>query len=151
MFGWFRKYVRKVDLFGVSVELHPPSEPADKSPSAEATAVEILPQLQRKFGPSLRPNLKSVKFCQEDGRCFVRMTTGELVAGYLQNEVSKQDDLGFVSDDKNPDGLYFSPVAPLAENVRRFLQDFDELSIINCTDLFTEEAATQVQAASNRG
>ena len=41
--------------------------------------------------------------------------------------------------------------APLAENVRRFLQDFDELSIINCTDLFTEEAATQVQAASDRG
>ena len=150
MFGWLRKYVRKIDVFGVGVELQPLTETLDKPASAEVTEVEILPQLQRKFGLNLRPTLRSVKFCQEDGRCFLRMTTGELVAGYLQNEVCKQDDLGFIADDKSPDGLYFSPSVPIDENVCRFLQDFDEVSIINCTDLFTEEAATQV-AGLRRG
>ncbi len=28
MFGWFRKYVRKIGIFGVEVEFHPPTEPA---------------------------------------------------------------------------------------------------------------------------
>ena len=28
MFGWFRKYVRKVGIFGVEVEFHPPTEVA---------------------------------------------------------------------------------------------------------------------------
>ena len=28
MLGWFRKYVRKVGVFGVEVEFHPPTEPA---------------------------------------------------------------------------------------------------------------------------
>lgn len=27
MFGWFRKYVRKIGIFGVEVEFHPPMEP----------------------------------------------------------------------------------------------------------------------------
>jgi len=26
MFGWFRKYVRKIGIFGVEVEFHPPTE-----------------------------------------------------------------------------------------------------------------------------
>ncbi len=74
------------------------------------------------------------------------MTTAEMMDGYLKNETIKQDDLGFVIDSKQPDGLYFSPDLPIAENVHRFLHEFDEVAIINCTDLFTEEAARQVEA-----
>ena len=33
MFGWFRKYVRKIGVFGVEVEFHPPTEAAP-SPAA---------------------------------------------------------------------------------------------------------------------
>ncbi|MBN9119785.1 MAG: hypothetical protein J0I06_11610 [Planctomycetes bacterium] len=114
--------------------------------SAEpSNEIEILPQLQRKYGLSLRPTLNSVKFCQEGGRCFLCLVTRETVAGYLQNEIVKRDDLGFIADDRNPDGLYFSPTRSITENVRRLIEDLDDVSIINCTDLFTDEAAALVQ------
>jgi len=32
----------------------------------------------------------------------------------------------------------------LTENVHKFVHEFDEVSIVNCTNLFTEEAATRV-------
>lgn len=28
VFGWFRKYVRKIGVFGIEVEFHPPTEAA---------------------------------------------------------------------------------------------------------------------------
>jgi len=38
----------------------------------------------------------------------------------------------------------------IAENVSRFISEFDELSIINYTDLFTNEAATRMGEYSRR-
>jgi hypothetical protein len=45
--------------------------------------------------------------------------------------------------DENP---FFSPARPITENAHRFVLDFDVVSIINCTDLFTQEAATRIDA-----
>jgi hypothetical protein len=40
--------------------------------------------------------------------------------------------------------LFLKPDHSLNENAKRFLTEFDEISIINCTNLFTEEAATMI-------
>ena len=37
MFGWFRRYIRKIGIFGVEVEFHPPT---DASPAVSTPAVE---------------------------------------------------------------------------------------------------------------
>ncbi len=34
MFGWFRKYVRKIGIFGVEVEFHPPTDSLKDKPTA---------------------------------------------------------------------------------------------------------------------
>lgn len=41
MFGWFRKYVRKIGILGVEIEFHPPAEPAAHS----ATTTPATPVL----------------------------------------------------------------------------------------------------------
>ncbi len=116
------------------------SHGSTKTEEARVETLEILPQLREKYSEYLRPNIKSVKLGQVDGRCFLEVTTAEIVAGYLHNEVTKREDLGFVSDDA-PTKLYFNPSNTVIENAHRFVTDFDEISIINCTELFTDAAA----------
>jgi len=103
--------------------------------------VEILPQLRKKYPKYLRPEMTSVQFVQSQDRCHLEITTADWVSEHLVDEASKRTDLAFVSGRA---GAFFSPSSPIAENVIRFISEFDEVSIINCTDLFTSEAATEI-------
>lgn len=60
-------------------------------------AVEILPDLKKKYPKYLRPEITSVKFAQSNGRCYLEMTTAELVSGYLRNETTRREDLAFIT------------------------------------------------------
>jgi hypothetical protein len=110
------------------------------NPSARQS-VEILPQLQEKYPQYLRPEMTSVQFVQSQDRSHLEITTADRVRDYLVDETSKRTDLAFVSGGS---GAFFSPSSPITENVRRFISEFDEVSIIHCTDLFTNEAATRI-------
>jgi len=111
------------------------------NPSARQS-IEILPQLREKYPQYLRPEMTSVQFVQSHDRCYLEITTADQVSDYLIDEMSKRTDLAFVSDDGS--GVFFSPSSPITENIRRFILEFDEMSIINCTDLFTNEAAARI-------
>ena len=51
MFGWFRRYVRKVAFFGFEVELQPPTESgADKPVPAGGPSPEPAPMPYRLTG-----------------------------------------------------------------------------------------------------
>jgi hypothetical protein len=52
MFGWFRKYVRKIGIFGVEVEFHPPADPppTHAAPSS-APAANPPPTVPAVAGP----------------------------------------------------------------------------------------------------
>lgn len=110
------------------------------NPSARQS-IEILPQLREKYPQYLRPEIIFVQFVQSHDRCYLEITTASQVGDYLVDEMSKRTDLAFVSDGS---GVFFSPSSPVTENIRRFFLEFDEMSIINCTDLFTNEAATRI-------
>lgn len=104
-------------------------------------AREILPLLRKKYPRYLRPEMASVRFVQSQDRCYLEITTIKSMGDYLADEVSTRTDLAFVSEGS---GCFFRPDRTLDENVRRFMEDFNEVSIINCTDLFTEEMATRI-------
>ena len=108
---------------------------------ARAQTIEILPQLQSQYSAYLRPNITSVKFGQLADRCFLETTTAQS-QGDLYNETVRREDLGFIADE--PEDLFFKPTCPIYESAERFVSEFDEISIINCTDLFTEVAATMI-------
>jgi hypothetical protein len=108
---------------------------------ARAQTLEILPQLRSRYSAYLRPNITSVKLGQLPDRCFLETTTMQS-QGDLYNETSRREDLGFIANE--PDDLFFDPARPIYENAERFVSEFDEISIINCTDLFTEAAATMI-------
>lgn len=103
--------------------------------------VEILPSLRNRYKRFLKPSVVSVRFLQSGSRCWLEMT--ETIDGPLLDEKVFRTDLAFVSD--GPDyELYFSPNVSVLQNASRFIASFDAVSIINCTELFTDKAAQRI-------
>lgn len=115
--------------------------PSTSTSLAPRQAREMLPQLRAKYPRCLRPEITSVQLVQSRDRCYLEITTVIERSGYLADEVSARTDLAFIGDSSQ---LSFSPETSIDENVRYFVTDFDEVSIINCTDLFTEEMAIRI-------
>lgn len=125
-------YVSSYDLLGST----------DKVPKAQA--LEILPELKAQYPDFLCPDIKSVKLGHIGGRCYLEITTEHVVAGYLHDETIRRQDLGFITDGDDPEDRYFNPDRSIIENAKKFVSEFDEYSIINCTNLFTKEAAEMI-------
>jgi len=99
----------------------------------------------------LRPNITSAKFGQTKDRCYLEIVSTEVVGGYLHNETITRTDLGFISDDVDSEmTLFFNPENSLLQSSNKFVNEFDEISIINCTDLFSEESSTEIYDAWNK-
>jgi hypothetical protein len=113
---------------------------------ASRQALEILPQLRAKYPRYLRPNITSVRFVQSQDRCYLEITTDERIREDLMDETSKRTDLAFISNSSRDDDVMFNPARSITENASRFVSDFDVVGIINCTDLFTHEAAMRIDA-----
>lgn len=113
---------------------------------AARQSLEILPQMRNRYSRYLRPEITSVRFIQSQDRCYLEITTPDRVNDYLVDETSKRTDLAFISNGSGDDDPTFSPARTITENAHRFVSDFDVVSIINCTDLFTHEAATRIDA-----
>ena len=136
----FRVLSNLVDVLDWYVETIPPAK-LDPNQTGEDT-VQILSQVKERLGSQLRPEIIGVRFVQGTERCWLEITEDTVTAGYLQDRQTKRNDLSFVSDDDDQDGLYFPPRTPIALNADRLLQ-LDALSLANCTDLLTASAAEE--------
>jgi hypothetical protein len=134
-----------IDVLEWYVVNHDPSCQAAGSPAARQF-LEILPQLRKKYPRYLRPEITSVRFVQSQDRCWLEITSADRVNDSLENETSKRTDLAFISGGSGDDDAFFSAGRSITENAHRFVSDFDVVSIINCTDLFTHEAGTRIDA-----
>lgn len=135
-----------IDVLDWYVTHHDPSRQMGSAPAARPS-LEILPQLREKYPRFLRPEITSVRLVQSQDRCYLEITTAERLNEHLVDETSKRTDLAFIADGPpHADSRFFSPARSITENAHRFIADFDEVSIINCTDLFTNEAALEIDA-----
>ncbi len=111
-------------------------------------AVEILGLLKRKYPNMIRDIIKSVRIYQTRIRCYLEiLEEASIQEGRLVDQTIRRSDLAFIgdiSDDTEDVILFFNPRNNVTENARIFVEEFDPYSIINCTELFTEEAAQQV-------
>ncbi|MEK6321223.1 MAG: hypothetical protein AABN33_06015 [Acidobacteriota bacterium] len=107
-------------------------------------SVEILPRLKEKYPTYLRPGITSVKFAQSKDRCYLETTTADLIASYLHNETTRREDLAFIGSGSSSDELLFDPMRSVVENAHKFVSEMDEISIINCTDLFPPDIAAKI-------
>ncbi|MBL7663523.1 MAG: GIY-YIG nuclease family protein [Bacteriovoracaceae bacterium] len=128
--------------------LHISLKTSDKS-KIDIEKMEILSRLKVKYSKELRQEVVAVYLLQTMDRCYLEVTTEEILAGYLKNQKIHRMDLGFISYGQHR--RMFDPNrATLEDNANIFIDEFDPYSIVNCTDLFHEEAAKEIFEKHNK-
>lgn len=98
-------------------------------------ALEILPDLKRKHGTSINPEISSVRIYQTYERVYLEITIDKNIADYLKDQYIYRTDLGFIGDP------IFDYNDNVSINAEKFL-DFDLYSLDMCIDnLLTKEAS----------
>lgn len=100
-------------------------------------AISIYEDLVEKYPSYLQDSITDVRILQTDERVWLEIIFEELIAGYLKDITIKRSDLGFIIEDF--DSLCFNPNKNINVNARKFVDEFDVISILNTTDLFKSE------------
>ncbi len=104
-------------------------------------SLDILGELRRRFPQWMRPDITGVRLVQKSGNVFLEITEK---TGTLADERLTRTDLSFIAGGSDEDDVMFSPLRTAEENARLFVDRLDPYSIINCTDLFSEEGCHEV-------
>lgn len=107
--------------------------------AAVSESQNILDDLCDKYPDSIRPEIKYVGFVHYDDDVFLKTVNavGEVMLTNTE----------FISTGDELHHNYFTNVRSPDENADLLVKDFDPYSIINCFELFTEEAAVAVARA----
>lgn len=108
-----------------------------------AESAELLPQLKESYPYYMDPAITSVIFGQTKHVCFLEITTTVIVDGRPQVGTTQRTELDFIGGHGWCD-LFFDPKHELRDNIARFLNDFNEIDIMNCTDLFIPEECKRI-------
>lgn len=106
----------------------------------DISKVSILKELKEKYPFYLKPDISEVSIAHTGSVCFLEIVRG---SNYT-DQIVERTDLSFIVTGGNDESLYFPPTNSVYENANKFINVFDPYSIINCTGLFTNEAASKV-------
>lgn len=109
-----------------------------------ATAIDILPALWDRYGGYLRREITNVRIVHKFYRCYLEITT-TVERPHEMDERVERIDLTAVSADAD-DPLFPGHVSAFV-TARKFVEDFNEYDLIMCTTLFTEQAASFIEAS----
>ena len=122
----------------------------------EYKAVQLLPELKKQYPTQLREEIVSVRLYQTDMACFLEITNlyppnfkeremNEMIEGDYSRKsyISERTSLSFASDE---DGVFFKPSATALENAYIFLEEYDDRSKLETTNLFSEEGSKDLIA-----
>jgi|GEM_PF-364357 len=114
--------------------------------NSRSSSKEMMEALRAKFGQWVRPDLVSVKFLHMDEVVYLKIVVEDGSGYFTTNHL----DTDFVAGPE-PDGVLFPVTKHAQDNADLFLKSFDSYSIINCFDIFTEEAAEEISTAYEEG
>lgn len=123
-------------------------------------AVQLLPDLMKRYPNELKKEILSVRFYQTEQACYLEITEDknpdalnrepdELIAGSYSGVdfLTTRTSLAFIAGDILNEGearCFFQPSVPVLDNAYSFLMDYDDNSMLNCTDLFSKEGADEI-------
>jgi hypothetical protein len=101
--------------------------------------VEMLPDLKRKYSNYIRPEFHSIKIVHCDE--IVYLESVRYRHSGLRDEIIERVDLGFIVI--GVDKMFLVSRSP-EDNARIFISQLDKYAMIQCTDLFTDEAYLEI-------
>ncbi len=116
-------------------------------------AVQMLPELKKHYPTQLRKDIVSVRMYQTHKACYLDVM---IVVNQIKENASSIDNIFEIEDDyiseidyliertsmafvMSNEEHYFKPTLSVYENAYLFLEEFDDISKLHCTNLFSEE------------
>lgn len=101
-------------------------------------AMEILPNLQERYGKDIIPTISSIRIYQTNERVYIEFTQDEYIADYLKDQYITRKDLGFIIEDIDINEKAFNKDCLVSANVAKFLE-LDDYSMNMCIgEIFTK-------------
>lgn len=102
-------------------------------PEEQYEAVEILPELFKRYQNSMDPDIVSARIYQESEKIYFETTKYRYIGDDLRDQDIHREDLGFIVEygGKYQDDPYFVAADSIEINVKKFLE-LDDLSMANC-------------------
>ena len=109
--------------------------------AAVVESQNVRDDLAKKYPGFVNPNIEQVSFVHFEKTVYLKIAR--------RDEQMSLEDTSFISD--GTEGLFFSPSNSPSQNAELLVTKFDPFSIINCFDLFTEEAQSRITEAHDVG
>jgi predicted metal-dependent phosphoesterase TrpH len=105
--------------------------------------VNIYDAMYQRYQRALRGDLIEMSIAQLDGEQVWLEYTTQTVTDYEEVTVIKKIDLYFISrgedtEEGYDDTPFFHPYNSIDENARLFVEELDEVDIVNCFDILEE-------------
>ena len=107
---------------------------------ADISEISIFGGLKHKYPNWLKPDIIEIKIANTHDICFLE--TVRRPHSTYSDEIIEKIDLSFIIKDE--DELFFPATNSVEENADLFVNEFDEISIIHCTNIFTESAISEI-------
>lgn len=113
------------------------------------SVIDIYDELKVKYNDYLKPEIISINIIQSEDEVILETTECVTVERGLEKNIVDRIDLGFITDGKGEEELYFDPKDTIEKNAIKFIDDFTPYSIVSTTDLFTKEASSKIDKKYN--
>ena len=102
-------------------------------PQDQYEAIEILPELLKRYQNHIDAEIVSARIYQESERVYFETTKDTYIADELKDQDIHREDLGFIAEyaDKEHDAPVFHAADSIEINVKKFLE-LDDISMVNC-------------------
>lgn len=119
-------------------------------------AIQLLPELRKRYPTELKKNILSVRFYQTEKACYLEITEiknpdkPEFIypeevgfRGQYSNKdyVTNRESLAFIADESEP---FFKVSSPVTDNAFFFLKEYDDWSMLNTINIFSKEGEDQL-------
>ena len=112
------------------------------------SSINIYDCFKFKYKEYLKSEIIAIVIIQSENAVYLETVETQIVSDGLEKQTTKRINLDFISDDE-PDELFFDPKESIENNVTKFINDFPPFSIINTTDLFSNEACEKISKKYN--
>lgn len=107
------------------------------------SSINIYNVIKFKYKEYLKPEIISIVMIQSEDDVYLETVETETFYDGLEEHTTKRINLGFISS--GPDEkYYFDPKESIEKNARKFINEFEPISIIHTTDLFHKEACEKI-------
>lgn len=108
------------------------------------SSINIYDRFKFKYKEYLKSKIIAIVIIQSANAVYLETVETEIVMDGLEKQTTKRINLDFIIEGNEQDELSFDPKESIENNATKFIYGLSPVSIINTTDLFSNEACEKI-------